>query len=139
MKGLFTCLLIFIYPSLFGQQGIPADSITRLMYRHFEVCNELDSVKRNAALKEVYAPNIYSVDPNFAAIGYQGMINAINMLHKDLPGARLTITGPVETHHNVARFPYSLGRLGENPIAVGWDIVVFDQGRITHIYTFVNK
>jgi hypothetical protein len=123
-----------------GQQPITSvDSVTRLMQRHFEICNEPDTLRRHFMMKEVYDEHIYSVDPVTAVNGHAGMIAAIEGLHKAMPGYLLTITGPVDTHHNVARFPYSLGKPGEKAAVTGWDIIVFKQGRITHIYTFVTK
>lgn len=132
-------LVIWMQAATAQNNSIASDSITQLMQRHFTICNESDTARRSLLIKQTYAKDIYSVDPGGAALGHAGMIKAIEGLHNVCLGCLLSITGPVDSHHNIARFPYSLGIPGQVPVANGWDIVVFRDGLITHIYTFVDK
>ena len=48
--------------------------------------------------------------------------------------------GPVDGHHDQARFTWHLGRPGEEPAAIGFDVAELDSdGRIRQVLGFLDK
>jgi len=120
-----------------AQQDVAAGE--RLARAHFEICNELDSVKRSELARATYAQDIRSVDPLFEAQGFTGMQTAVRQLHQMFPRVVLSISGQVRAHHDVVKFDYVLGEPGKPPIASGVDILVLKEGLIHRIYTFPDR
>ena len=56
------------------------------------------------------------------------------------PGFVFTPAGPVDAHHQQARFTWGLGPAGAEPVVVGFDVAVTgDDGRITTVLGFLDK
>ena len=56
------------------------------------------------------------------------------------PGLVFTLAGPVDAHHDLARFTWHLGPQGEEALVVGFDVMVLgDDGRIRHVHGFLDK
>jgi hypothetical protein len=52
------------------------------------------------------------------------------------PGLAFTLAGPVDAHHDTARFTWSLG----DELAIGFDVLVLDaDGQIANVYGFLDK
>ena len=52
-------------------------------------------------------------------------------MQEQFPGFVFTPVGPVDAHHQVARFSWGLGPAGADPIVIGFDVITTDaDGRI---------
>ena len=52
------------------------------------------------------------------------------------PGLAFTLAGPVDAHHDIARFTWNLG----DELVIGFDVLVLDaDGRIATVYGFLDK
>jgi hypothetical protein len=148
-SGSFSGLIrvAFLWAVLLGIAASPIRALAQqdvataeyLAKRHFEICNERDSVKRWELARATYAQDIRSVDPSLEAQGLRGMQTAIRQLHQMFPRALLSISGRVLAHHNVAKFAYILAEPGGPPIVTGTDILVLKDGLIHWIYTFPDQ
>ena len=57
-----------------------------------------------------------------------------------LAGLQFSLAGPVDSHHDQARFTWHLGpRNAEEPVVIGFDVAVFENGRLRSIYGFLDK
>jgi len=56
------------------------------------------------------------------------------------PDSRSARSGPVDAHHQQARFSWGLGPADAEPLIVGFDVVVLDDdGRIDTVLGFLDK
>jgi hypothetical protein len=53
-----------------------------------------------------------------------------------VPGLTFTLAGPVDAHHDIVRFTWSLG----DDLVIGFDVLVVDEeGRISRVHGFLDK
>jgi hypothetical protein len=51
-----------------------------------------------------------------------------------------TLNGPIDAHHDLARFAWHLGKPGsDEPIVIGFDVVATAQERIQQVFGFLDK
>jgi hypothetical protein len=61
-------------------------------------------------------------------------------VHQQFPGFVFTSGGPVDAHHEQARFTWNLGVPGEEPPVIGFDVAELDaDGRIQRVLGFIDK
>jgi hypothetical protein len=64
----------------------------------------------------------------------------IATVQAQFPGFVFSAVGSVDAHHNQARFNWGLGPAGDEPIVLGFDVVVLDEdGRIDVVLGFLDK
>jgi len=51
----------------------------------------------------------------------------------------LRLSGPVDGHHNLARFTWHLGPADGEPIVIGFDVAVLAGDRIKSVHGFLDK
>ena len=62
------------------------------------------------------------------------------MSSQHFPAHVFTLAGPVDTAHGVARFSWRLGRDGDGPLVVGFDVTTADtDGRLARVVGFLDK
>ena len=44
-----------------------------------------------------------------------------------------------DAHHDLARFHWHLGTPGDEPLAIGFDVIELDGGRIAKVHGFLDK
>ena len=111
-----------------------------LAAQYISAWNETDTVKRGAAVAELWADGATYTDPLVAAVGHDEIAATIGAVQAQFAGFEFRLLGPVDGHHNQARFQWELGPAdGEAPI-VGFDVVELDsQGRLTRVLGFLDK
>lgn len=111
----------------------------KVIDRYIEVWNETNPAARRALIDEVWAEHGRYTDPLGVAEG-RGAIDAmVAAVQGQFPGLRFS-AGPVDAHHDIARFTWTLGADGAEPLVVGFDVaVVTDDGRIAEIHGFLDK
>lgn len=111
----------------------------RTIDRYIESWNETDPVARRALVDEVWTEQCRYTDPLTDAEGRDAVDATIAAVQGQFPGLRFAL-GPVDAHHDVARFTWTLAADGADPLVVGFDVAVFDaDGRITAIHGFLDK
>jgi hypothetical protein len=108
--------------------------------RYLDMWNETDPAARRALVEEVCAPGVRYVDPLAAVTGHDAVDGLVGAVQQQFPGLSFTPGGAVDAHHDQARFTWHLGRPGEEPLVVGFDVVeLAPDGRIATVLGFLDK
>lgn len=108
--------------------------------RYIDVWNETDATVRRSKIDELYAVEAGYTDPLVDAQGVEAIDATIAAVQQQFAGLVFSLAGPVDAHHNTARFQWNLGAPGtEEPLAVGFDVAVTENGKLTNVYGFLDK
>ena len=111
-------------------------NMQELVARYLETWNETDPAARRKAIDELWAPDGVYTDPIAVAAGQDAIDATIAAVQGQFPGLEFTLAGPVDAHHDIARFTWSLG----DELVIGFDVlVVDDEGRIAKVHGFLDK
>lgn len=112
-----------------------------LATRYIATWNETDPTARQTAVAALFTPDARYVDPLADASGHKALDATIAAVQGQFPGFRFRLAGPVDGHHDQARFTWELGPEGADaaPIA-GFDVAVTDEeGRIRSVHGFLDR
>ena len=113
--------------------------IADLMRRNlFEVFDQSDPVKRQAAIAELYVESPTFMDPHGDVSSREALNAAVTALHDRFPTARFSIISGPDLLRTAGRLAWSLGVPGEPPVSTGLDVAVVEDGRIARLYTFLD-
>ncbi|MFC9789821.1 nuclear transport factor 2 family protein [Rhodococcus sp. NPDC127528] len=111
-----------------------------LAAQYIAVWNETDAGKRRAGIEALWAPHGRYVDPMAAAQGPAEIDATIGAVQQQFAGMRFRLLGPVDGHHDQARFGWQLGPAGAEDLIEGFDVVERDgSGRLVHVLGFLDK
>lgn len=112
----------------------------KLIDQYIESWNERDGIRRRKLLAEIWAEDGEYVDPLGEARGAAAIDATIAGAQGQFPGFVFRLAGPVDTHHDIARFTWELGPAGGDAIVVGSDTAVLSgDGRLQQVYGFLDK
>jgi SnoaL-like domain len=115
-------------------------NMTALAQRYIDSWNEADGQARRALLDELYTPDARYTDPLVDARGRDQIDATIGGAQQQFTGLVFSLGGPVDSHHEIARFQWHLGAPGSaEPAVVGFDVVVAQDGRLHRVYGFLDK
>ena len=114
-----------------------------LLENYLATWNETDPAARRARLAEHWAADATYTDPLADVTGIDALDATIAAVQAQFPGWVFAPAGPVDAHHQQARFTWTLGpagpSAGDAPVA-GFDVVVTDaDGRIRTVLGFLDK
>jgi hypothetical protein len=111
-----------------------------LAARYINTWNQTDPSARRAAVDQLYTENARYVDPMAVAEGREAIASMIGAVQQQFPDFRFRLAGPVDGHHDQARFGWELGPGGTPAPIVGFDVAVSDgSGRIQTVLGFLDK
>jgi SnoaL-like domain len=111
-------------------------TVSELVASYLETWNETDPAARRKAIDELWAADGVYTDPMAVAAGRDQIDATIAAVQSQFPGLAFTLAGPVDAHHDIARFSWNLG----DELVVGFDVLVLDaDGRIANVYGFLDK
>jgi hypothetical protein len=111
-----------------------------LAQRYIDTWNETDPSARRAAVDRLFTEDARYVDPMAAADGREAIATMIGAVQQQFPDFRFRSAGPVDGHHDQARFGWELGPEGSPGPIVGFDVAVSDaSGRIQIVLGFLDK
>ena len=111
-----------------------------LAQRYIDTWNETDPTARRAAVDELYSEHARYIDPMAVAEGREAIAATIGAVQGQFPGFVFRLAGPVDAHHDQARFGWELGPAGQEAPIVGFDVAVTDAaGRIQTVLGFLDK
>jgi len=90
--------------------------------QYLECWNETDPEARRKLIEQVWAPEASYTDPLAEVTGRAAIDATIAAVQSQFPGLALTLAGPVDAHHDIARFGWSLG----DELVIGFDVLVLD-------------
>jgi hypothetical protein len=112
--------------------------------RYIDSWNEKDPGKRRLIIDEVYTSDASFTDPMVRVTGPEAIDQVLGEVQRKFDGPQfdgLEFTlGPVDGHHDIARFQWFLGSGdAEEPLVAGFDVIVLAGGRIRHVHGFLDK
>jgi hypothetical protein len=111
-----------------------------IVQRYLAAWNETDPDRRRAAVEDVFAADVRYVDPLAAVEGHAALDGLIGAVQAQFPGLVFSSGGPVDAHHQQARFTWHLGPAGQDPIVVGFDVAELGpDGRIRTVLGFLDQ
>lgn len=115
-------------------------NFNELAERYIAVWNEADPVARRRRVDDLWSEDARYVDSLAAAQGREEIEATIAAVQGQFPGFVFRLAGPVDGHHNQARFTWELGPAGGEAPIVGFDVAVSDQdGRLSTVLGFLDK
>lgn len=111
-----------------------------LAQRYIDAWNESDPTIRRAAVDALFSADASFVDPLAVAEGPEAINATIAAVQEQFPGFEFRLVGPVDAHHDQARFRWELGPANQEAPIVGFDVVLTDgSGRIQKVLGFFDK
>ncbi len=111
-----------------------------LVERYLAAWNETDPAARRRAIDAIWAADATYVDPLVSVAGRDAIDATIAAVQQQFDGLTFSFAGPVDAHHDVARFTWALGVPGDEPLVVGFDVAVAaDGGRLRAVHGFLDK
>jgi hypothetical protein len=99
-----------------------------------------EGAEREALLAEHWAPRATYVDPLAEVSGTADISALIDAVQAQFPGFVFSQASAADAHHRQLRFTWGLGPRGEEPVVVGFDVVVLDEdGRIEDVRGFLDR
>ena len=109
-----------------------------LVTQYLETFNETDADRRRGLLEALYAPDSTYTDPLVDLQGPEQIDGFIEQTHERFPGVTFTLGGPIDAHHNQARFQWHAGPAEAPDAYIGFDVIVAEDGRIRSVYGFMD-
>lgn len=111
-----------------------------LVERYLAAWNETDPDARRAIVAQVFAEDVTYTDPLVTVRGRDGLEAAIAAVQGQFGGMTFGLGGPVDAHHDIARFTWQLGAAGADPIVIGFDVAVIGgDGLISQVLGFLDR
>lgn len=113
----------------------------KIVDNYLAAWNEGDEDARAKLVSEVFAVDATYSDPLAEVAGHPGISALIGAARGQFPGMVFSSGGPVDQHHDVARFTWHLGPEGAvEPLVIGFDVAkVNAEGRIVTVFGFLDK
>ncbi|GAB7182155.1 nuclear transport factor 2 family protein [Kitasatospora sp. Ki12] len=117
---------------------ITTAALQQLAERYIAVWNETDPAARRKLIDEAWAEDGRYTDPLASVVGRDAIDALIGAAQAQFPGLEFTL-GPVDAHHDIARFTWNLGPAGAEPVVIGFDVLTATpEGRIGAVYGFLD-
>ena len=111
-----------------------------LAQRYIDAWNETNPIARRAAVDALFSEDARYVDPMALAQGREAIAATIGAVQGQFPGFVFRLAGPVDAHHEQARFTWELGPAGQEAPIVGFDVALTDgAGRLQTVLGFLDK
>jgi SnoaL-like domain len=108
--------------------------------RYLAAWNETDASRRRKLVDELWAEDGSYTDPLADAHGRAEIDGLIGAVQDQFPDFVFTLGGPVDAHHDQARFTWHLGPAGAEPVVIGFDVAVLNGcGQIRSVYGFLDQ
>jgi hypothetical protein len=114
--------------------------LTKQAEQYIDMWNEKDAATRRQLIEQLWASEGRYVDPLAAVTGRDGIDGVVQAVQGQFPGMSFTLLGPVDAHHDQARFGWALGLPGAEAVVVGFDVIEVDaDGQIRTVLGFLDK
>src|SRR5690348_12864696 len=109
--------------------------------RYFEAWNATARDALDKAVAAAWSEDGSYTDPLAEVHGHDGITAVIAAAHEQFPGFSFRLAGPVDGHHDIARFGWELVNAadGTAPVA-GFDVITLDgEDRIRSVHGFLDR
>jgi hypothetical protein len=100
---------------------------------------ELDPVKREAMIREVYTEDCVWTHPGGRIVGIKALNEAVTEIRERISEYRYAVVGDIQTMHTVGMCRWGSGIPGEPFRYAGTDVVEARDGRVAVFYTFIES
>ncbi|MFE2700762.1 nuclear transport factor 2 family protein [Streptomyces mirabilis] len=117
------------------------DRYENAVARYFEAWNATDRDALAKAVAAAWSTDGSYTDPLAEVRGHEGIAAVIAAAHEQFPGFSFRPAGPVDGHHDIARFGWELVNAadGTAPVA-GFDVITLDgEDRIRSVHGFLDR
>ncbi|MFD9512874.1 nuclear transport factor 2 family protein [Streptomyces mirabilis] len=117
------------------------DRYENAVARYFEAWNATDRDALAKAVAAAWSTDGSYTDPLAEVRGHDGIAAVIAAAHEQFPGFSFRPAGPVDGHHDIARFGWELVNEadGTAPVA-GFDVITLDgEDRIRSVHGFLDR
>jgi hypothetical protein len=117
------------------------DRYENAVARYFEAWNATDRDALAKAVAAAWSADGSYTDPLAEVHGHNGIAAVIAAAHEQFPGFSFRPAGPVDGHHDIARFGWELVNAadGTAPVA-GFDVITLDgEDRIRSVHGFLDR
>jgi SnoaL-like protein len=113
----------------------------QIVERYIAAWNETDPERRRGLVDTLWAEDGSYTDPLADARGRAEIDGLIGAVQQQFPDLVFALGGPVDAHHNQARFTWHLGpAAASEPIVIGFDVAVLNEaGQINAVHGFLDK
>ena len=112
----------------------------KLVEQYIEVWNETDAAARRSAIDALFTEDVTFVDPMSAVHGQAEIDWMIGGVQAQFPGFVISRLGPVDGHHEQARFTWEMGLPGQPAPVAGFDVVTLaPDGRVNQVLGFLDR
>lgn len=113
---------------------------TTLAERYIATWNETDPSARRALIEETWSSGGRYVDPLADVTGRDQIDAVIAAAQAQFTGLTFRLAGPVDAHHDQARFTWELGPADADAVVIGFDVAQRDaEGRLALVLGFLDK
>ncbi|HEX2317081.1 MAG TPA: nuclear transport factor 2 family protein [Thermomonospora sp.] len=114
---------------------------TDVAERYLAAWNAADDERRAKAVADAWTEDGGYTDPLGEVSGHEAITAMIGAVREQFPGHAFRLGGPVDGHHDTARFTWELAPEGAaEATVVGFDVVALaGDGRIRQVYGFLDK
>src|SRR5690242_4456064 len=114
--------------------------VQRIIERYIDLWNATDPARRRRLIGEVFTEEAAYTDPLAAVRGHDAIDQFVATAQTQFAGLQFSLGSPIDAHHNQARFTWHLGAPGtEEPVVIGFDVAILDEGRLRDVYGFLDK
>ncbi|WP_407566507.1 nuclear transport factor 2 family protein [Streptomyces sp. 184] len=108
--------------------------------RYFTAWNATDPAEREKAVAAAWTEDATYTDPLADVSGHTGLTAVITGAQEQFPGFEFRLLGPVDGHHDTARFTWELIAPDGSAPVQGFDVVTLaEDGRITSVRGFLDR
>ncbi|MGW6570105.1 nuclear transport factor 2 family protein [Streptomyces sp. NPDC054975] len=114
---------------------------SEIIQKYIDTWNERDGRLRREQIAEVFAEDGSYIDNNLDAPvqGHAGLDEYMAYFHQEFAEYGFSLVAVLNAHNNLALFSWRWGAPGAPAAAAsGTDAVVFEDGRISKVYGFLN-
>jgi SnoaL-like domain len=114
--------------------------VSDLVGKYIEAWNQTDAAARLDLIEEIWARDGRYIDPLADVAGPEQIDGVIGAVQAQFPGMQFRLAGPVDAHHDQARFTWALAPDGADAVVVGFDVARLDEdGRLALVLGFLDK
>lgn len=110
-----------------------------ILHRYLATWNAVGD-ERHRLLDTYWSSQLTYTDPLAEVSGPAELSGLIGAVQGQFAGYVFTALGEPDTHHRQLRFTWGLGPADEEPVVIGFDVVVLDEdGRIRDVRGFLDR
>lgn len=111
-----------------------------LVGKYIAAWNQTDAATRRDLVGEIWAQDGRYIDPLADVAGPDQFDAVIGAVQQQFPGMQFRLAGPVDAHHDQARFTWELAPDGADAVVAGFDVARRDEdGRLALVLGFLDK